>query len=139
MTALQLRLGLLAIVLTASCLGAPHPAPKPRVDYSVITAEQIAAQHYTTVYEAVSALRSNWLSTRGTDSFVMPSQVWVYLDNSRIGGVQTLASLSTQGVTSIKHLTGIKEAFNIVAINKDAEAPILEVADKGIDGDMFKL
>jgi xylan 1,4-beta-xylosidase len=108
MIAHQIRLGLVALVLTASCLGAPRTAPKPRVDYSVITAEQIEAQHYTNVYEAVLALRSNWLSTRGPDSFVMPSQVWVYLDNSRLGGVQTLAGLSTQGVTVIKHLTGIE-------------------------------
>lgn len=88
----------------AGCASAKHSADTaPRSDRNVLTSEQLQGQTYQNAYEAIQALRSTWLKPRGSDSFNTPSVVVVYLDNVKLGGVETLQSLQLSTVQSIRH------------------------------------
>lgn len=100
------HLALPLFVGTLACAGAGG-GRAARVDPSVLTREQLSERHYENLLEAVQMLRSNWLNDRGPDSFTSPSHVWVYLDNTRMGGIQSLAQISTRYVSSVRKMNGI--------------------------------
>ena len=105
----RLRLGVLMVTTLVAFLACQKGAAEtnPRVDRSVITRSQLLEHRFTTALDAVQALRSNWLNTRGTDSFTNPGEVQVYLDNNHLGGMATLRGIATTTVQSLRFIDGI--------------------------------
>jgi len=94
------------IILAAACN--PHRANTgPRLDRNLLTPEQFANHGYNTAYEVIEAMRSNWLTERGTDSFSSPVKVQVYFDGIKLGGVETLRTIDLRPVTYIRFFDGI--------------------------------
>lgn len=84
-------------------------APEPtRSDRSVLTQRQLRETEYATVFDAIEALRGNWLRTRGPTSLLSTTPVWVYQDDMRLGGVETLRTVSPMSVAWVRYYDGIE-------------------------------
>lgn len=95
---------LTALLLVASaCSSNPQSESAPRGDRTTLTQKEMLDHHFQTAYEAVEALRGQWLQARGPDSFSTPSQVWVYMDNVKLGDVQSLRTVHPSTILAIRH------------------------------------
>ena len=122
---------------------APFKEAKQAVDLT--QAERIVAvgrgikeqEHLSIVQELAAALDAEIAASRP-----ICDSGWLAMDRQVGSSGQTVApklylALGISG--AIQHLVGMKGARTIVAVNKDADAPIFEVADYGIVGDLFEI
>lgn len=100
----------LMLTLASACASTTSRASAAGSDRNILTYEQLREHQFRNALEAIEALRTNWLLTRGTDSFNSPTQVQVYVDDVRVGGIGMLRWITTPEIDYIRYYDGIAAA-----------------------------
>ena len=90
---------------------------------SVLSRTEWSGKNVSTAFEAIEQLRPQFFRSRGETSILLrfETQTSVYLDNIRLGGLETLRDVPISGIQSIRYLSA-SEATNRWGANQTGGA-----------------
>ncbi len=93
------------LVLCAACATTSRRALPGR---NVLTREEMLQARFITVYDAVSALRSNWLIVRPNTLTTTQEDVVVYYDVTRLGSPVELRNIAVRDIQYVQYLDPVE-------------------------------
>ena len=113
----------LLILATASCSAATRTgATNP----DEITTEEIQASTAQDAYELIQRLRPRWLRSRGSRSLTMSTEIVVFLNRTRMGGLDSLRDISTNSIRTVEYLDAARAIGELPGLGSEhAEAAIV--------------
>jgi len=116
----------LAVVATSAgaCASSRNAPGNPdRIDRAEI--EQYMRGGTPNLYELVERARPRWLRGRGERSFVLETQIVVYLNQQKLGPVEMLRQLALDNVTSLRRLDAARAGLLPGASEQHTEGAIV--------------
>ena len=95
----------LTTTTVAACAGATQQATSDRGSRNQLTREQLAAANTANLYEAISKVRPEWLSSRGPTSVTnsTPTSVDVFMNGSMLGKAEYMKEVGVLDVTAVRY------------------------------------
>lgn len=105
-------LGLLTVLMAVACASGTPGEETARTPgaFESITRAEIDRGQWRDALDLVRTLRPTWVRPRGTDSFENPGTVQVYVDGTRLGNVELLSTLPTQGIQLVEWVDPVNAA-----------------------------
>ena len=101
-------LAAVAILAIGTACGGNRAPGTPAPPRDVLDAQQLEAAPYANVFDAVQALRPQWLRARGRTSINQQEYVKVYLDDSLMGGPDQLRTITLKSISTVRYLNGVE-------------------------------
>ena len=103
--------GAMVVLLAVALFGCGGSASRGAADAGRsdrLTRDQIGDTAYPDLYELILALRGTWLRPRGPDSFRSNSQIQVYRDDVRLGGVEMLRAMHPMEIDYVRYFDPVQ-------------------------------